>query len=57
MLGVSYDSIAAIALQGVKELYELVMDMFSETNQRVADLEKENAELKARLEAIEEKLK
>ena len=56
MLGVSYDAIAAIALQAVKELKDLVMSLFDGLDSRVAELEAENAELKERLEAIEAKL-
>jgi len=56
MLGVSYDAIAAIALQAVKELKDLVISLFDGLDSRVAELEAENAELKERLEAIEAKL-
>jgi len=57
MLWVSYDAIAAIALQAVKELKDLVISLFDGLDSRVAELEAENAELKERLEAIEAKLK
>ena len=56
MLGVSYNAIASIALQGVKELYELVADLFDGLDDRVEQLETENAELRERLEAIEAQL-
>lgn len=55
-LGVSYNAIASIALQGVKELKSWVSDIFDGLDSRVTELEAENAELKARLDAIEAKL-
>ena len=56
MLGVSYNAIASIALQGVKELKDLVTSLFDGLDSRVSELEKENADLKKRLERLEEKL-
>lgn len=47
---VSYVGLIAPLVESVKELYTIVMDMFSEQDERIVQLENENSKLKAELE-------